>query len=121
MKSYESSTTTLRTLLAHPSLQRDAIDQTLDALAATNADAKDVDDAVRMGGDMAMVEAGIEIDDAELEAELAKLVEEGEREQLEKADMDRLARQHMEKDAVPEQKPAVSKDGHGAVPVLEKA
>lgn len=121
MKSYESSTTTLRTLLAHPSLQRDTIDQTLDALAAANADAKHVDDAIRMGGDIAMAEAGIEIDDAELEAELAKLVEEGEREQLEKADMDRLARQHMQKDAVPEQEPVVSKDSHGAVPVLENA
>ena len=37
----------------------------MDALAASIADAREIDDAIRMGGDMATAEAGI--DDAELE------------------------------------------------------
>lgn len=73
MKTYESSTATLRAILAHPSLQRDKIDETMDAMASANADAKDIDDAIRMGVDMAQADANI--DDADLEAELAALVE----------------------------------------------
>lgn len=72
MKTYESSTATLRAILAHPSLQRDKIDETMDAMASANADAKDIDDAIRMGVDMAQADANI--DDADLEAELAALV-----------------------------------------------
>ncbi|OBZ75418.1 hypothetical protein A0H81_04292 [Grifola frondosa] len=78
MKSYESSTATLRAILAHPSLQRDKIDETMDAMASANADAREVDDAIRMGADMAQMETGI--DESELEAELAALVKESESE-----------------------------------------
>ena len=77
MKSYDSSATTLRTILAHPSLQRDSIDKTMDALAEANLDAREVDDAVRMSGDVALGVDGI-VDDDELEAELKALVEEAE-------------------------------------------
>ncbi|KAG5635861.1 hypothetical protein H0H81_009844 [Sphagnurus paluster] len=82
MKSYESSTATLRAILAHPSLQRDSIEATMDALAEVNADAKEVDDAVRMGADLA-IGTGDVIDDGELEEELRALVLEAENEQLE--------------------------------------
>ena len=78
MKSYESATATLRAILAHPSLQRDKIDETMDAMAAVNAEAKDVDEAIRIGVDMAQSDAGI--DDGELEDELAALVREIEHE-----------------------------------------
>lgn len=74
MRTYERSTATLQAILSHPSLQRDKIDETMDALATANADAREVDDAIKMGGDMAAAEAGI--DDSELEDELKKLVEE---------------------------------------------
>lgn len=78
MKSYESSTATLRAILAHPSLQRDKIDETMDAMAFAQADAKEIDEQIRMGASMAQTDAGI--DDAELEDELKALVEEAEAE-----------------------------------------
>ena len=87
MKVYESSTATLRAVLAHPLLQRDKVDQTMEELAAANADAKDLDDAIRIGIDVAQTDIGI--DDAELEDELSRLVKEGEDE---KAKEERKAR-----------------------------
>ncbi|KAF8350578.1 Snf7-domain-containing protein [Amanita rubescens] len=74
MRMYESSTATLRAILAHPSLKRESIDKTLDALAEANADAKEIDDAVRIGADVALDTN--EVDDEELETELNKLIEE---------------------------------------------
>ncbi len=84
MKSYESSTATLRAILAHPLLQREKIDETMDALAAANADAREVDDAIQIGADVAQAETAL--DDSELEAELAALVSEVE---IEKAQAQR--------------------------------
>lgn len=77
MKSYESSTATLRGILAHPSLARSNVDRTLEALAEANADAREVDDAVRMGGD---VSTGVSdaVDEDDLEAELRAMVKETE-------------------------------------------
>ncbi|KAG6833685.1 hypothetical protein H0H87_002881 [Tephrocybe sp. NHM501043] len=87
MKSYESSTTTLRAILAHPSLQKDSIDATLDALADVNADAKEVDDAVRIGADVVI---GVDtIDDGELEEELKALVLESEKEKKEQGELEK--------------------------------
>ncbi|KAF9075127.1 hypothetical protein BDP27DRAFT_1415505 [Rhodocollybia butyracea] len=81
LKSYKASTTTLRSILSHPSLQRDSIDQTMEAMAEANADAREIDDAVRIGGDIAV---GVsDIDDDELEEELKKLTLESEREKEE--------------------------------------
>jgi charged multivesicular body protein 7 len=79
MKSYESSTVTLRSILAHPSLQRESIDATMDALAEANSDAREVDDAVKIGADIAI---GVEdvVDEGDLEEELRGLVEEAARE-----------------------------------------
>ncbi|KAF5389917.1 hypothetical protein D9757_003686 [Collybiopsis confluens] len=78
LNSYKASTVTLRSILSHPSLQRDTIDETMDAMAEANADAKEIDDKVRIGGDVAV---GISnIDDDELEEELKQLVAESERE-----------------------------------------
>lgn len=82
MKSYETSTATLRAILSHPSLQRDKIDETMDAMASAQADAKEVDLAIRVGADMAQEEAGI--DDADLEDELNALVKEAEEDKTRK-------------------------------------
>ena len=76
MKSYESSTATLRAILSHEILQREKIDETMDAMASANADARDIDEAIREGVAVAQSEAGI--DDAELEEELAALVRDAE-------------------------------------------
>lgn len=73
MKQYESSTATLRALLAHPSLQRAHVDETMDAMAEATAAHREVDDAIRLGGALAASDAGI--DEQELEAELAALVQ----------------------------------------------
>lgn len=78
MKSYESSAATLRAILAHPSLRREKIDETMEAMASANADAREIDDAIRQGTEIAQADAGI--DDTELEEELAALVKEAEQE-----------------------------------------
>jgi len=73
MKVYESSTTTLRALLAHPLLQRDAVERTFDALADANADAQELDEVVRSGMDVAVGVAVSPDNEDEIEAELAAL------------------------------------------------
>ncbi|KAL7283383.1 hypothetical protein ACG7TL_002813 [Trametes sanguinea] len=83
MKSYESSTATLREILSHPLLKRERIDETMDALASANADAREVDDAIQMGSEMAQADAAI--DDSELEAELQALVQDVEKEKADAA------------------------------------
>jgi charged multivesicular body protein 7 len=80
MKSYESSTATLKTILSHPSLQRENIDKTMDALAEANADAREIDDAVRIGGDVALG-VGENVDEADIESEWAELVKQMEADQ----------------------------------------
>jgi charged multivesicular body protein 7 len=78
MKSYASSTTTLRAILAHSSLAHENINKTMDALADANRDANEVDDAIRISGNVAL---GVAIDDDEIEEELKALVREGENSQ----------------------------------------
>ncbi|KAL1947890.1 hypothetical protein VTO73DRAFT_13614 [Trametes versicolor] len=72
MRSYESSTATLREILSHELLQRDKIDETMDALAFANANAREVDGAIQLGAEMAQADA--DVDDDALEAELRALV-----------------------------------------------
>ena len=79
MKSYESSTATLRAILSHPSLRRDNIDETMEAMAQASEDARDVQEAMKLGGDVAM-DVG-DVNEAELERELGLLVGEIEQEQ----------------------------------------
>ncbi len=78
VKAYESSTATLRALLAHPSLQRDTVERTFDALADANADAREIDDAVRSGMDLTVGVSAPSEDEDEINAELAALVAEAE-------------------------------------------
>ncbi|KAG2078192.1 hypothetical protein BDR04DRAFT_1147864 [Suillus decipiens] len=103
MKTYESSTATLKAILGHPSLRREKIEETMDALATSTADAREIDDAIRMGGDMAAVDAGI--DDTELEAELNALVEEAEKGKVEAAEQAVIEKLHAIEVHVPEGAP----------------
>ncbi|KAJ7444910.1 Snf7-domain-containing protein [Mycena latifolia] len=82
MKSYESSTATLRSILAHPSLQKESIEKTMDAMAEANADAKEIDESIRIGGDVALGIDAVAFDDAELEEELKLLAQEAEKEKM---------------------------------------
>lgn len=73
MKVYESSTATLRALLAHPSLQHDAVERTFDALADANADARELDEAVRFGMETAVGAVDSPDYEEDIKAELAAL------------------------------------------------
>ena len=79
MKLYETSAVTLRTILSHPSLQRDKIDETMDALHTATEEARDVDLTIRLAGE---VEQATIIDDDEIERELRALVQDAEAEKL---------------------------------------
>jgi charged multivesicular body protein 7 len=81
MKSYESSASTLRDILAHPALQRESIDATLGALDEANTDARELDDIIRMGTLDIM-------DEDELENELNGLIREAEMDKQARADLE---------------------------------
>lgn len=120
MKSYQSSTATLRTILADPSLNRAHIDETMDALASATADAKDIDEAIRIGGDMASADAGI--DDGELEDELAAMLEEVETEKKQELEKQRALDKVKEPVKAADIPPVSSKDvlQPGSEPIIEK-
>jgi charged multivesicular body protein 7 len=84
MQAYETSTATLKSVLSHPSLQRDHIETTMDALAESMADQQEIDDAIQSGGQVAVAAgaaAGVEsVDEDALQKELEGLVIERERE-----------------------------------------
>ncbi|KAF8163455.1 Snf7-domain-containing protein [Crassisporium funariophilum] len=105
MKTYESSTETLRAILAHPSLQRSHIDETMEALAEANADAREIDDAVRAGGDVAL---GVEdlVDDDEVEAEWRAMVQEAEAADKLKKEADDTGRKLAGASQVPTESPS---------------
>ena len=94
MKSYESSTATLRAILAHPSLQREKIDETMEAMASANEDAKEIDDIIRTGADIA--QGASAIDDTELEDEWKALVQEAEKESVAKAEEEKARKEEEE-------------------------
>lgn len=70
LKAYETSTTTLRALLALPELDRARVDGTLDGLVDALADQAEIESAVRLGPGA----AGEEADEGDLERELEALV-----------------------------------------------
>ncbi|CAE6516638.1 unnamed protein product [Rhizoctonia solani] len=75
MKAYETSTATLKELLADPRLQREHIDQTMENMADTLADHNEVEEAIALG-----TVPSDPAEDDELARELQQLVEENERE-----------------------------------------
>ena len=75
MKAYETSSTALRDLLSHASLQRENVDQTMDRLSEALASHAEIEQAISIGGDMAQQSALLSpIDEDEVDAELASLV-----------------------------------------------
>ena len=78
MKAYETSTATLKDLLADPRLQHDHIDQTMENMADALADHREVEEAIALGG-----VPTDPVEDDELAKELEALVEENERESKE--------------------------------------
>ena len=102
MKTYESSTATLRTLLSHPSLQRSHVDATLEVLAEVNAEQRELDETIRIGGDVA-VGVGESVDEGEVADELEALVQEAKREEEEKEERRRLEETQKKVPGVPKQ------------------
>lgn len=98
MKQYESSTATLRSLLAHPSLQRDSVDATMDAMAEASASTREIDDAIRLGGVANAEAAGVDlgIDEDALQAELDMLVADVRAEEKEKEELRAIEERHRE-------------------------
>lgn len=79
MRAYQVSASTLKSVLAHPSLQKDNVDATTEALADVMSDAHEIDQAVQLGGQLALDAGGhVEPDVDDLESELAALMAEPE-------------------------------------------
>lgn len=77
MAAYETSTTSLKTLLSNPLLSPDRVERTTEDLAEALASQREVDDAIRIGGAVAMGGTSVgDIDEGELESELEALVQE---------------------------------------------
>ena len=96
METYQLSTSTLRSVLSHPTLDQEHITSTTDNLAEVLADQHEIDDAIRSGGAIATGAAGMEVDEDELADELQDLIKEEEatktrEEAAKRADMERLA------------------------------
>ncbi|KAF8480605.1 hypothetical protein JB92DRAFT_2837624 [Gautieria morchelliformis] len=103
---YETSTMTLKTLLAHPSLNRDKIDETMEALAEAAADHAEIDEAIKLGGEGIAAAAGVTIDEDDMQKELEQMIEEKEKEEAEEREREKererereeaKARQEMER------------------------
>lgn len=93
MKAYETSTVTLKALLSHPLLQRDKIDETMEAMAEAAADQAEVDQAIRLGGAVVSTASGVAIDENELQEELQQIIiEEKEREEAKMKEQQELER-----------------------------
>jgi len=97
MKAYETSTTTLKRLLSHPSLQRDKIEATMSALEDATADHEEIDEAIRLGGEGIAAATGTVIDDDEIEEEIQRMIEEKEREEAEKKEREAIEKAQLER------------------------
>ncbi|KAI5119736.1 hypothetical protein M0805_008666 [Coniferiporia weirii] len=96
MQQYESSTATLRALLAHPSLQQASVEATMDAMAEASAAQRELDETIRAG-------ALEDVDESALQAELAGLVAEAQEEQRAQEDLRALETKHRAREREPGQ------------------
>jgi charged multivesicular body protein 7 len=101
LSAYSSATATLKSLLSHPSLQRDNVENTMEALQDVLADQKEIEDVITEGGKQA---AGLDDAEEEIQAELKELEAEARREK-EKAD---LEEKHRKEEAAKESKLSAS-------------
>ncbi|CDZ96763.1 Uncharacterized conserved protein [Phaffia rhodozyma] len=103
LKVYQTSTQTLSTLLADPTLSHENVERTMDSMADTLADHAEIEQAISLGGigarEAAAGGTSDGVDEEQLEAELERLVEE----EKEKAKMvlleeERRQKEQMQKD-----------------------
>ena len=91
MGAYQSATSSLKTLLAHPSLQRDNVENTMDDLRETLADQKEIEEIVASTGKELSGTEGDEVDE-EIREELERLQEEADLEKRKKEDEEEVRR-----------------------------
>ncbi|KAL1757172.1 Snf7-domain-containing protein [Schizophyllum commune] len=91
MKSYSLSTATLRSILSHPSLQREEVEKTMDALAEANMDAREISETVNVNVDTAV--GADAVDEDLVEDELAALIRESEAESKAKEEAGKKAKE----------------------------
>jgi len=91
-------------ILSHPSLQRDKIDETMEALSEANEDAREVDEAIRIGANVAL---GTDAAEADVEDELKKLIESLETDEKRKEDEEeaRKVSERLAQNQVPREHP----------------
>lgn len=94
MKQYESSTATLRNILSHSSLQRDKVEETMEAMAEATSEAQEIDDLIR--GSM-VDSSSVDIDEDELQEELSALIKEAETKVQKKEELRALEGKHRNK------------------------
>ncbi|GFZ51657.1 hypothetical protein JCM24511_09425 [Saitozyma sp. JCM 24511] len=99
MSAYSTSTTTLSNVLRNPKLDAEYIASTTDALSEALADAHEIDEAVRIGGKIAVGAAGggVEVEEDELREELEGMVRE-EKERQAREEKERQEREEREKE-----------------------
>jgi charged multivesicular body protein 7 len=92
MKAYNTSAATLTSILTHPLLQMDSVDQTMENMSDALADYKEIEDAIKIGNEGALSAAGVEeVDDDELAEELKALVLEQQQDRQREAEAARVA------------------------------
>lgn len=80
----------------------------MDAMMSAHADAREIDEVIRMGADMAQAEAGIE--DSELADELQALVQEAEAKEKAEEERRKMERLHEQELRVPSHAPGASEE-----------
>lgn len=96
LSAYSSATASLKSLLSHPSLQRDNVENTMEALQDALADQKEIEEIITEGGTAA---AGQDLVEDEIQEEL-KAMEEEARKEKEKDEAVRKVREEQAKEAV---------------------
>lgn len=105
MSAYQSATSSLKTLLAHPSLQKDNVENTMDDLRETLADQKEIEEIVTSTGKEVSGVEGDEVDE-EIREELARMQQEANEEKRKKEDEEIVRRKQAE-----DQGPSAAKVG----------
>lgn len=99
VKAYDLSTASLKTLLADERLQVDKVEGTMDNMQEALADADEVRQAVEVGQQGMRNAAGVEdIDEDEMNEELARLEEENKREEEERKRLEEEAQQRQKEE-----------------------
>jgi len=109
MQAYETSTSTLKSIMSNPALDMDNVEKTTEALAEVMSNQEEVDNAIRIGGEIAVGASGREgVDDDELKKELEEMVrDEKERQRVEAAEA-KLAEREKAKEAPAAPEPALA-------------